>query len=222
MPVLYVVIIVLAVVAWIIFSGSNSRPGQRGRSTNPPSYDLLKRATAEKKRGDIEAAIATLRQAYELMNREVYGVEPYLRVPMYLQAAGRTDEAMDELWRLIEIYDTGGGVDLHFQHSIYDKMRLVLQRAGRRDEAVKYGVFSSLLWARALIVQNRWHELEPWIEHPERDIIVVEDLLKRAKRSDCQEKILPVIHWAFEHVQTVKLEELGSRIDGILGVEAPS
>ena len=217
----FFLLIVAAIIVWAIVR--KSREEQKGWVRDDPSNDLRKRATAEKKRGDIEAAIATLREAYEIMDphRDRYGIDPFLRLPMYLQAAGRTDEAMDELWHLIETYDTGGGVDLYMQSSVYDKMRLVLQRAGRADEAVKYGVFSHLFWARALIKQDRWHELGPWMEHPERDIIVVEDLLKKAKRTEATEELLPVIHWAFEHVQTVRLEELGSRIDEVLGVHSP-
>src|SRR5258707_14181075 len=62
---------------------------------------LLRNATAEKADGNINGAIELLKRFWEEepFASSGYGVDAYLKLPMYLQQAGRGDEA----WRTLKI-----------------------------------------------------------------------------------------------------------------------
>jgi tetratricopeptide (TPR) repeat protein len=131
---------------------------------NDPSK-LLRKATAQKESGDIEGAITTLRQAYNAISKGqiLYPIETFLRLPAYLQEAGHRDEA----WRTYEKLLTDGYPHqlstpdlIPMDHAtIYDKMRLFLQREGSLIPAVAYGVLSHCSWAIGLYRQQRKAEL---------------------------------------------------------------
>lgn len=133
-----------------------------GKKTEPSDSDLLlKQATTFKRAGDIDSAIGALRQAYAIIAKGqiVYGVDPFLRLPLYLQEAGRNDEAWMEFNKLIlEGYPNqlpNAGVRAMEHSKIYDKMRLFLNREGRNEESVIYGVLSFLACAKGLNLQKR-------------------------------------------------------------------
>lgn len=82
-----------------------------------------------------------------------YGVpiETWLRLPVFLQQAGRFDEAISEFQWLVErvqsrdkrLVTDGGPYFIRHQVvtcliHIYDKMRLACQRQGRQDQAREY------------------------------------------------------------------------------------
>lgn len=58
---------------------------------------LLKEATSKHDSKDLTGAIACLRDAYGLLEQSPlsYPVATYLRLPLYLQKAGRFEEAME-------------------------------------------------------------------------------------------------------------------------------
>jgi hypothetical protein len=141
----------------------NSLQGNAG-SSDPNA--LLKRATTLKREGNLDAAIQTLRQAYGQIAKEqmTYGVDPFLRLPLYLQEAHRNDEAWAEFNRLIvegypnQLRDQGVR---SMEHSkVYDKMRLFLQRDGKNDQAIVFGVLSMLARAKGLNLQKRSDEFK--------------------------------------------------------------
>jgi hypothetical protein len=107
--------------------------------------DLLKQATAKKKAGDIDAAIELLRKAYAQMAKGDGGatVATFLRLPMYLQAANRPEEAWREFQRLLTDGYPGQIKEAKSIDTwqVYDKMRLFLERQGKKREARKYGIF---------------------------------------------------------------------------------
>lgn len=114
---------------------------------------LLKKATSKKKEGDFDNAIKLLKLAYKEISKGpmVYPVDTFLRLPLYLQAAKRNDEAWREFNFLLTKGYPNQMSDLEFipmDHSIiYDKMRLFLQREGKPELAIKFGIFSFLSWA---------------------------------------------------------------------------
>ncbi len=133
--------------------------------TDPNS--LLKRATELKKAGDINKAIETLRTAYSSIEQEtevLYGVDKFLRLPLYLHAAGRKDESLKEFQVLL----TKGhprqmnnrGVRSMERSIVYDKIRLVFQRDKEYIQALKYAILAKLGWIQGLNIQNRRSELE--------------------------------------------------------------
>lgn len=120
---------------------------------NPPDEEftrLSREATEAKKANDWDRAIDCLRQIKErvLANGDFPSCT---RLPLFLQQAGRFDEAMEEFNLLI--HQTKPRIDREFSHAlpyarrsvvasslmrIYDKMRLACQREKRHDDADRY------------------------------------------------------------------------------------
>lgn len=154
-----------------------------------PIKKLLQQATAEKKSGNIEDAICTLQEAYREISRTSidYTIDAFLRLPHYLQLANRPDEAWREFNRLlVEGYPNQFRTSelLPMDHSvIYDKMRLFLQREHRSREAVKFGIFSHLLWAIGLNNQSRKQELRSHMAKSAVRTMLLEHL-KKARMED--------------------------------------
>ncbi|HBB89520.1 MAG TPA: hypothetical protein DC047_18095 [Blastocatellia bacterium] len=163
--------------------------GERS-AISPPidSSALLREATSQKAAGDINSAIELLRQFWlaEPFGSSGYGVEEYLRLPMYLQHAGLRDDAWGALNVLLTDYVLTptklNDQCLPMMHSeIYDKMRLFWQREGEPSIAVKYGILSHVHWLIGLHRQRRREELRD-CAGPEAIVAVVEPLLKKAKK----------------------------------------
>jgi hypothetical protein len=132
------------------------------------AYKLLKEATAMKKSGNIKGAVETLRASYKIMskNSNSYPIEPYLRLPLYLQEAGEKDEAWGEFNELILWVNAkprySPEVTPMEQSIVWDKMRLFLQREGNNDSAVQYAVWAYVSWAVGLYMQKRNQELKAY------------------------------------------------------------
>jgi hypothetical protein len=129
---------------------------------------LLKEATTKKKSGDINGAIKALRDSYKMINENPmsYPIQTYLRLPLYLQEAGKGDEAWSEFNQLIMWVNTkqrySPEVTPMELSIIWDKMRLHLQREGKNDYAVQFAVWSYLSWAVGLYMQKRKDELKAY------------------------------------------------------------
>ena len=67
------------------------------------SRELLRDATQKKDEKNLDGAIASLREAYKLMAQSTisYPIETFLRLPLYLQQAGRYAESIQEFERLL-------------------------------------------------------------------------------------------------------------------------
>lgn len=114
----------------------------------------LHREATQHKGDDWNAAIACLQEASDLMRRHggYYGFDRWTRLPVFLQQAGRFDEAMREFERLLsEVEDRvkNEGSDrstpasiqkyIHLNYQqIYDKMRMVCKRQKLLDKAAEY------------------------------------------------------------------------------------
>ncbi|MEO1211512.1 MAG: hypothetical protein AAFX78_18520 [Cyanobacteria bacterium J06638_20] len=124
---------------------------------NPRAAALTKLATQFKQQGDMDGAIAALEAAETAMaeGKTTYGVDTYCKLPLYLQQAGRGEEATQKLIALLEKYPPSWGKKLRrdrvgmFNSSIekqrsiiYDKLRLVLQRDAKFQEAIPYAVLA--------------------------------------------------------------------------------
>jgi len=129
---------------------------------------LLKEATTKKKSGDINGAIKALRDSYKIINENPtsYPIETYLRLPLYLQEAGKGDEAWSEFNQLIMWVNTKSRYSPEVTPMelsiIWDKMRLHLQREGKNDYAVQFAVWSYISWAVGLYMQKRKDELKTY------------------------------------------------------------
>lgn len=99
----------------------------------------LNHKASQLKDSDINAAIACLAEA-QVIRPTVscqYPILEYLRLPVFLQQAGRMAEAEEEFKKLLNLFNCG-----HEHAKIYDKMRLTYQREKWFDEAIKFGVMS--------------------------------------------------------------------------------
>lgn len=90
--------------------------------------ELLKEATARHDRKDFDGATRCLRDAYAVMagSSTTYPVATFLRLPLYLQKAGRYDEALLEFESLMRRCDHRDRV------VVKDKMRLAAEREEKR------------------------------------------------------------------------------------------
>ena len=130
--------------------------------------DLLKEATARKKENDFDSAIQLLRQAFEEIRKAnaLLGVETFLRLPLYLQQAGRSREAWLEFNSLLfkgypnQTRDMGSLA--RDRAKIFDKMRLFLERDGKAEIAAVFGVFHMVCKGIGLFHEDRRKELKAW------------------------------------------------------------
>lgn len=194
------------------------------RAIRPDSIsadELLRIATQKRDDGDIDSAIDLLRTAYAQIasGRISYPVSTFLRLPLYLQQAGRTDEA----WREFHLLLTHGFPN-QLQHpdvvpmehcEIYDKVRLFLQRERKFDLAVRFGVLSYISWGVGLHRQRRKAELRDYVarENIENNAVA---LLKKAKKLRLKDELVTIILDEAKQLPNVDLESLGERIDAIL------
>ncbi len=100
--------------------------------------ELHKQATRYKG-NNWEKAITCLREAQQLMPTVIteYPVSQYLRLPLFLQQAGRMKEAKKEFEKLLDMEMFSHP---HLVATVYDKMRLAYQREKDYKNAVTYGM----------------------------------------------------------------------------------
>ena len=136
---------------------------------------------------EINKLIDSLKKSYEEIakTKTAYPIDTFLRLPMYLQAANRQEEALIEFNNLL----VNGYPNqlkqkeiMPFDHSkIYDKMRLFYQREKQNEKAISYGVYSIILDCLGLYLQKRYEELE---NNKKIDFLKerIAPLLKKAKK----------------------------------------
>lgn len=182
---------------------------------------LLKDATAKKDNGDIDGAIALLRESFLLIESEstIYPVETFLRLPLYLQAAGKADEAWKEFNNLLVKGYPNQMKDpkvLVMDHSrIYDKMRLFLTREKKCARAVAMGVCSFLSWAVGLRLQERNEE---FVRLSEKNAIdeEVAKLLKKSASSEKRAQLVEYIDQKLKLVPSLNMAEVIRDVEKIL------
>jgi len=180
------------------------------RNSDPNA--LLKEATALKKEGNLDAAITKLRQAYDAISTTnvTYDVKPFLRLPMYLQEAGRNDEAWKELNNLLLGFPNQLKSEevLPMTHSIiYDKMRLFLQREKKFEKAVLFSVFSYLCWIKGLSLQRRKHELRDCLRRKTIEQAIASDI-RKAKLTRLAEQLVDIVERQAERLPDLDLHRV--------------
>lgn len=127
--------------------------------------ELLKLATEKKKAKDWEEAIAALKEAYQEIEQSQlgYSVETFIRLPLFLQAAGRPKEAWTAFNELLfKGFPTQVEDDKFLpmtRHLVFDKMRLFLQREKNEQLAEIFSIFAAVSWRVGLQRQDRIEEL---------------------------------------------------------------
>jgi hypothetical protein len=146
------------------------RPSAQGNSTTGQlkADELFKQASTRKDQGDLEGAIRLVRSAYDEICRAnaMFPIELFLRLPMYLQQAGRPREAWQEFHDLLfEGYPNQTkdvSLRAHDRSKIFEKMRLFLEADGKPEVATVFGVFSRVSKGISLHYEGRGRELRTW------------------------------------------------------------
>lgn len=135
---------------------------------------FLKEATALKKRGELNLAIGKLNAAYdEIAKCSVdFTIAVFLRQPLYLQLAGRGDEAWQAFYALIENgYPNMSRlpcVRYMVNSQIYDKMRVAFHIEKKPISSICMGV-------RSLIEHLRSEISRPLEQH--RDEVHIQEIM---------------------------------------------
>lgn len=180
---------------------------------------LLKEATQLKKNGDIEAACEKLREAYSEIAKGdiIYSIDTFLRLPLYLQKAGRKDDAWREFNKLIVQGYPNQMRDLKLRfmdHSkVYDKMRLHLQREKNFVEAINFGILSVVSWETGLYLQGR---LEERIRKEQLEDSIM-SLVKKANLEDRLKDIADAVWNALKDTPKVDHQKLKDTVSVICG-----
>lgn len=151
----------------------------------------LHREATALKGNDWTQAVALLQKAaaLEAQHDRFADADRMVRLPIFLQQAGRFDEAMAEFSRLIErvqayVQKTFGhtselirSASLHHQYGIiYDKMRLACKREKRMDLVQEY-------LAKVEFHKNAWAELQDSIDAEREKEVAAYDAKIRARES---------------------------------------
>jgi hypothetical protein len=184
--------------------------------------NLLKKATAKKKSGDINGAIEALRASYKILNEQhvLSTIETYLRLPLYLQEAGRTDEAWREFNELIMWVNRkprySPEVTPMEQSIIWDKMRLFLQREGRNSDAVEFAVWAYLSWAAGLYAQKREEELKA---HKTKENIqkALKAVLSKANKESLTDRLTKIISDTLGNLPIIDYKKVAEAIREEMG-----
>jgi len=183
--------------------------------------ELLKLASNCKKSGDIKNAIRILKEAYKAISRTGvdHGVDVFLRLPRYQQLAGKPEQAWKEFnLLLVEGYPNQNRNEalIGMDHSIiYDKMRLFLQKENCNKEAVKFGIFSWLLWAIALHKQEKKKDLRSWTAAKNLDALLVE-LLNKANRTVLHDELKQLLERELASLPVINFPVLGKYINDLI------
>lgn len=168
------------------------------------SSELLKDATKKKDEKDLDGAISCLREAYKLMAQSTisYPIETFLRLPLYLQQAGRYAEAVEEFEKLLR--NAPAKIAKEFSHvsakrqnglaameraTIFDKMRLAAQREKQFVYSAYYQVLSDANRCLGLKLQDRTEEADGYQDR-ESWAGGVDSLLKKAKKEAVVEALV--------------------------------
>jgi tetratricopeptide (TPR) repeat protein len=193
------------------------------KTCNP--NDLLKEATYYKREGNINKAILLLRKAYKILETTPiqYSINIYLRLPLYLQQARRTDEAWVEFNNLItkgypnQPRDIAGV--LLDNSVIYDKMRLFLEREGKPLKAIDLGIQSFMSKVKGLRLLKR-KEKHIWEEDynqyiSEDNIEYTFKKLLKIKDEDTIKKVISTVQKYIKIIQKYDFSDLKKDFDSI-------
>lgn len=187
--------------------------------------NLLKEATYHKKEGNINKAILVLRKAYKILETTPvqYSVKTYLRLPLYLQQARRTDEAWIEFNNLItkgypnQSRDIAGV--LLDNSVIYDKMRLFLERERKPLKAINLGIQSFMSKVKGLRLLKR-KEKHIWEEDynqyiSEENIEYTFKKLLKIKDEDTIKEVISIVQKYIKKISKYDFNDLKKDFDSI-------
>ena len=99
--------------------------------------DLLKEATKLKKEKKYSEACEKLNEAYISQGSKDLSVKDHLRLPMYLQLDGKSDEG----WKILNDLNSKY-TDVYSQVDIANQTRIFLQKENKNKKAIYFGVWT--------------------------------------------------------------------------------
>jgi hypothetical protein len=135
---------------------------------------LLRDATAKHSDKDFNGAVICLSQAYKLMRDSsiIHPIEAYLRLPLYLQKAGRFEESKQKFDVLLAEVDSRVAREFDHQDSqtrkglaamekrgIYKAMSTAYYRERKSNQGILFALLSHASWCVGLKYQKRDQEL---------------------------------------------------------------
>jgi hypothetical protein len=164
--------------------------------------EWLKEAVQRKDADDLEGAIKLLVRAYEEIKRAnaLYPVETYLRLPLYLQQAGRSRESWQEFNKVLFHGYSNQPKDpvglAQDRAKVLEKMQLFLDRDRKSEVGSVYKVFSQVLEAVGFYRDDKKREART-----------------RLNRTTCQELVAALRKYTgnlgpLEEMRTIIIEEL--------------
>ena len=95
---------------------------------------------------------------------------------------------------------------------VYDKMRLMLQKEGKTEYAVQFGIFSYLSWLQVLHSQKRVAELK---ELKKRDEIsgMLTRLLKKCKQTSKLKQLTEIVVKATNQIPKIDFDIITTKIN---------
>lgn len=147
--------------------------------------ELMKESTALKKAGKLEEAIAKIKEAYKEAQEKnlTLTVKDYLKLPPYLQKAGKSDEA----WAWFNDLIRASTSDPMSLSQIYEKMGLFRERENNPRDAIKYEVLSRIYWCLGLheqVTQLGWSDRKPEFTQCKENI--ADDYEMILKKAGCE------------------------------------
>jgi tetratricopeptide (TPR) repeat protein len=205
----------------------------REKTTSEENFDeLLKAATQKKNQGDMDGAVSCLKEAYSLLDEsKIYqSIETLLRLPVYLQQAGRYSESVVEFEKLLanlpaRIVKKFSHLSTHLQNahaatereSIFDKMRLSAQREQRFDYAIYYQMLSD---ANGRISFKLHGGIEGLDELNHRDIFAnkINVLLRKAKKESNLEILVDMYMFFVKSCTSSDISRFAARVASLLQI----
>jgi hypothetical protein len=142
-------------------------------------------------------------------------VETFLRLPLYLQYAERSAEAWSEFQDLLRngfhLMASDPLLSPMVHATIYDKMRLFLQREQQALLALAYGLASHYSWGLGLYLQKRKEELKAHL-NSDKERKVIEGLLKKASAQDFEEPLVQVVKPVHANISKFSASDLILRV----------
>lgn len=217
-----ILLVLIAVIAYYFFRKNRRMELEAETRVNDDLYrkynDLMKEATALKKAAKFEEAAEKIREAYKSAkeNNLTLTVKDYLKLPPYLQKAGKNDDAWGWFNDLIRTFAS----DPMSLSQIYEKMGLFRERENNTKDAIKYRVLSSLHWCLGLHEQITQHGLtERKQELTQCKKNIADDygvMLKKAGCEDLENDLKKIIEKHMSDFPNIRMPDVVRDINDLL------
>lgn len=128
-------------------------------------------------------------------------------MPLFLFDAGHRDEAWMEYNRLLidGIHGDSANVVPMNRSKVYDKMRLMLQKEGKPEYAVQFGIFSYLSWLQGLHFQKRVAELKE-LKKSDEILGMLTPLLKKCEQTSKLKQLTEIVLKATNQIPKIDFD----------------